>query len=732
MSERRSPTQVGSAPYVQERLPRVEGTSLARSSAPLQRDALPSGTVLNGYRLLAALGRGGFGITYRASDLLDQSFAIKEFFPRQFAVRVGTEVLAASDSDQELFVDCRRRFLTEARLLANLGRNGGTPGIVRVATFFEGNNTAYSVMELLDGETLDDVLKTTGRALTAERVVSLLHGILTPLARVHAAGFLHRDIKPANILIRPNGQPVLIDFGSARDMGLNTNTTYTQVYSGHYAPIEQMMHGTEQGPFSDIYAVGGVAYKAIGGTLVDARTRQQAALVRAPDPLVRAVEVGRDRYPPSLLNAIDQALAVAASDRPQRVEEMLHLLDPPADDMTTRRRTWVESRPPVASGAKLPKDRNAATLNRLRSLLNGVGSHLFRVSRLPNVLERRSFPKSSSGPGNGWSGVRRLSGAWSRETILIALTCAAVSIFAAMYFWIIAPGRVPPPPVSASLPSTTPLAMTPPRPAVTTPPSAPPAASPPAASPPAPAAALPPSAPAVEAAPSAPAVAMAPSAPAVAPLPPATAEETWSPQDRWNVRLALRLLQLTSTPMTGDPFDASEKLAISRYRDMTSADPLGGAADQVLRDLPAFGLRLKTLLARDRASPRGVPDTAVTTPASRYVRGYEAESGPSHDTAEAAYWYGLAARVGDVRAWTQLGWLLVHSHRNGIADERDAALLWWVASRNGDAYASFNLGAMFDRKDDVLRDRTLALHWYNVALSQGSKNAAAAIQKLAP
>ena len=300
------------------------------------RDALPAGTVLNGYRVLGVLGRGGFGITYQTTDLLDQPFAIKEFFPRQFATRVGAEVVATSDDDQDVFINCRERFLKEARLLASLGRNGGTPGVVRVITFFEANKTAYSVMELLTGETLEEMLRAApDHALPPDVLAVILRGILEPLKKVHATGFLHRDIKPSNVLIGSDGQPVLIDFGSARFWGPSANTTQTQIYSGHYAPVEQMMDGATQGPYSDIYAVGGVAYRAIGGSLADARVRQQAVLSHRPDPLVPAVEVGRGRYPHDMLQAIDRALAVSAEDRPQRAEDMLNLLD---DDRTINRK----------------------------------------------------------------------------------------------------------------------------------------------------------------------------------------------------------------------------------------------------------------------------------------------------------------------------------------------------------------------------------------------------------
>jgi serine/threonine protein kinase len=712
--------------------------------------------VLNGYQLGTVLGRGGFGITYRAVDLLDQSFAIKEYFPRQFAMRSDADVVVASESDHGIFVDCRRRFLTEARLLATLGHNGGTPGIVRVVTFFEANNTAYSVMEALAGETLDDLLKAEGPALSLQRVISLLHGVLTPLARVHAAGFLHRDIKPSNILICSNGQPVLIDFGSARDMGPSANTTFTQVYSGHYAPIEQMMHGDEQGPFSDIYSVGGVAYRAIGGTLVDARIRQQAALGHSPDPLIPAVVVGRGRYPDALLSAIDQALAVEAHDRPQRVEEMLDLLRVSAnDDPTARLTNAAPARTPVGWDTVLAGDRNPPPLNQKRSLPIGTGQPLVGESRLRHVHKTRSFFEWSRAQGNWLKGIWHRGGR-SRTAILIALALLAVSICTSVYLWINASdraavplnvaspqsapsaGSAPSPPVVTASPSVQTEASGTPPSIATRPSSAPmagvPSSPPLAATAPPAQTEAPGTRPSIAPRPSSPPVAAAtPSPPLVAPPPaPALAEETWSPEDRQNARLALALMRLITTPVTESPFNGTEKMAIARFREMASVHPLGGAAGKDLSDLPALGSRLKALLMRDAVSPRGVPSSLATTPASRYARGWEAETGPSHDMVEATYWYGWAARVGDLPAWTQLGLLLARRQSLSDADLRDAALLWWVASQGGDAVASFNLGAMYDRNGNVPRDRALAQHWYNVALSQGMKNAAEALQKLAP
>ena len=401
---------------------------MSSSSASLHRDALAAGTALHGYQILGVLGRGGFGITYRACDLLDQSFAIKEFFPRQFAMRAGHDVVVNSESDEAVFIDCRRRFLTEARLLSALGRHGGTPGVVQVVTYFEANNTAYSVMELLAGETLDDLLRASV-SLAPQVMLALLRGILTPLARVHAAGFLHRDIKPSNILIRPDRQPVLIDFGSARDMRPTGNTTYTQVYSGQYAPIEQMTHGAPQGPYTDIYSVGGVAYRAIGGKLVDALARQQAVLSHARDPLIPAAELGRDRYPPSLLRAIDRALAVAPTERPQRVEEMLALLDDTFDsERTIQRPRPAENRERSAAVAAPPAGQSAMPRTDLWWAM------IRPFSRLP-WASGRGLPRQAAAGPKASRGLPRPRLEMARLAVPAIIAVAAILLAGGAYLW---------------------------------------------------------------------------------------------------------------------------------------------------------------------------------------------------------------------------------------------------------------------------------------------------------
>jgi TPR repeat protein len=272
------------------------------------------------------LGIGGFGITYLAHDELGQFFALKEYFPREFATRQDLDVLAASDEEAQLFMDSLDRFRREAQALVRLSRTAGAgDGIVRVVTYFMAHGTGFLVMEYVDGITLAGLLREHPEGLTPARVNSVLSQLLSNVGRVHRADLLHRDIKPANIIVRDDGRVVLIDFGSSRDAAIGRTRTFTQIYSAGFAPLEQMV-GLRQGTFSDIYAIGAVCYHAIGGKMVDALTRHIAQSAGKPDPLPPAEQIGLGRYPPPLLKAIDAALVVNPEQRLRNVDAMLALL----------------------------------------------------------------------------------------------------------------------------------------------------------------------------------------------------------------------------------------------------------------------------------------------------------------------------------------------------------------------------------------------------------------------
>ena len=176
--------------------------------------ALPAGAKIGRYEVLAVLGQGGFGITYRARDTqLGREVAIKEYLPTSLAVRHnGSTVLPRSTKVAEDFTWGRERFVAEGRTLATLHQ---APGIVRVFDFLEVNGTAYIVMELLQGDTLEAHLRKHG-PMDAAAIDTILWTLLDGLEQVHSAGFLHRDIKPANILLNAKGNPTLIDFGASR------------------------------------------------------------------------------------------------------------------------------------------------------------------------------------------------------------------------------------------------------------------------------------------------------------------------------------------------------------------------------------------------------------------------------------------------------------------------------------------------------------------------------------
>ena len=276
------------------------------------RLALPQGTRIRDFEFHRVLGHGGFGITYLGWNLsLDIPVAIKEYLPADLATReqdgsvVPQTSQAASDFQWGL-----ERFLDEARTLARFQH----PHIVRVHQYFEAHGTAYIAMEYAEGETLSAHLERKGTLSEAE-LTGILYPLLKALEVVHQADFLHRDIKPGNIVLRDSdGSPVLLDFGAARQAIGAKSRPVTSIVTPGYAPIEQYSNRVLQGPWTDLYALGGVCYRALTGQVpADATDRMR------DDPLVPVSQRCAGRVSGALLSAIDWALSVDERARPQRV-----------------------------------------------------------------------------------------------------------------------------------------------------------------------------------------------------------------------------------------------------------------------------------------------------------------------------------------------------------------------------------------------------------------------------
>jgi len=285
-----------------------------------QLNALPRGYEIEGYRIEAILGSGGFGITYKAREIsLDRLVAIKEYLPAGIATR-GRDLVTVypmSSDDRSNFEWGLSRFRVEAQTLVAFRH----PNIVEVLRFFEANDTAYMVMGYEAGESLDEVLEREGTMEEAE-IRAILDPLLDGLAEVHEAGFLHRDIKPANIFLRESGQPVMLDFGAARQAMGNKSQSLTAIVTSGYAPHEQYESDGDQGAWTDIYAMGAVLYRAISGAVpTEAPMRLSAYARENKDPMIPANEVGLGRYSIAFLDSVDGALRIMERDRPCSVSE---------------------------------------------------------------------------------------------------------------------------------------------------------------------------------------------------------------------------------------------------------------------------------------------------------------------------------------------------------------------------------------------------------------------------
>ena len=295
---------------------------------------LQNGTILNGkYMIDSVIGEGGFGITYKATDLtLEEIVAIKEYFPSSLATRDTTsgksdEITIITGDSEAAFKNGVKKFEDEA---ANLAKFQKEQGIVSVKTFFHENNTGYMVMEYIDGITLKEYLEKHNGKVSVDEAKKIMGRILTSLSNVHKAGIVHRDISPDNIMITSDGQGKLIDFGAARFVGNEDEKNLTVILKEGYAPPEQYHSDGKQGPWTDIYAICATLYRMVCGVrpqsapermLSGGRSNKSAENSGDGEKLVPlSKRAGTDK---SFSRVIEKGMSLDAGKRYQTVEKLM-------------------------------------------------------------------------------------------------------------------------------------------------------------------------------------------------------------------------------------------------------------------------------------------------------------------------------------------------------------------------------------------------------------------------
>lgn len=355
---------------------------------------LPSGHMIHWYEIGSILGRGGFGITYLATDTnLQRPVAIKEYFPSQFSTRLpDLSVGPLNDGTAEIYHKALRNFIAEAQTLARFKHDN----IVNVHSIFEFSGTAYMVMSYEEGNNLATLYANDPHPFDETFLRSLLLPIIDGLSAIHDMGFIHRDIKPANIVIRDSGTPVLIDFGSARQVQNQQITQLTVFSSFGYSPIEMYSSNAgDQGPWSDIYSLSAAIYEGIVQRKPsDAMERSGAMISGRDDPLTALIgDPLTQHYQPHFLQSLDVALSLMPQQRPQSLQEWRRMLDNDPDLDRTR----LHSLPHDDDATMLsPLQENNAQLNGLDSLLPDSPSAAPPEQPWDPTLEPRSPAQTAS------------------------------------------------------------------------------------------------------------------------------------------------------------------------------------------------------------------------------------------------------------------------------------------------------------------------------------------------
>lgn len=257
------------------------------------------------------------GITYLGHDTrLRRPVAIKEFFPTG-CLRHNASVQLTGATSAGQYATIKGRFLEEARTLAQFHH----PGIVDVYTCFEENNTAYMVMEFLQGKTLLRRLEEHNAPLGEAEAVGYIRSIAAALQVVHGAGLLHRDLKPDNIMVCPDGRVVLIDFGTAKEYVAGKTQNHSIIVTPGYAPLEQYAQRAQRGTYTDIYALAATLYHLLTGELPIAASDRAMGVALPPIQQFNP-DVSED-----VAAAVRAGLSIEIAERPQTVPDFLDRLN---------------------------------------------------------------------------------------------------------------------------------------------------------------------------------------------------------------------------------------------------------------------------------------------------------------------------------------------------------------------------------------------------------------------
>ena len=355
----------------------------------------PGAKLLKGqYTITRYLNSGGFGITYLAKDSLDRDVVIKECFPSSVCRRSKVVVAARSRAHTAELRSIVQLFVREARNLAKIVH----PNIVAVHQVFEDNGTAYMAIDFIDGLDLQQVIDGEGPRLSPEHIVKITEKLLVAVGFIHDHDMLHRDISPDNVLIDKSGEPILIDFGAARDQASQSNRAMSalRVVKDGYSPQEFYIAGSEQGPWSDLYALGATLYHLISGDApVNGQARLAALAEDRPDPYLPLT--GRfAQYPKGFLEAIDRAMSTLPKQRLQSATDWLAMF----------RGTSAQVAAPGAAGA-------GATVQRLANdAKTETAPRADAVSAPPPLAKAASRPAEPAPEqgGRGKSPVQLMAG----------------------------------------------------------------------------------------------------------------------------------------------------------------------------------------------------------------------------------------------------------------------------------------------------------------------------------